>query len=52
MTLPCLQVTLYGAGKDAVHFHVAHEGKVSNGWWHVINVRVDNGGKVTLEDVD
>jgi hypothetical protein len=51
MTLPYSQVTLYGAGKNAVQFHVAHDGKVSNGWWHVINVRVDAAGKVTLEDV-
>jgi hypothetical protein len=52
MTLPCSQVTLYGAGKDAVQFHVAHDGKVEDGWWHVINVRVDAAGKVTLEDVE
>ena len=52
MTLACSQVTLYGARKDAVHFHVARDGKVSNGWWHVINVRVNAAGKVTLEDVD
>ena len=52
MTLPCSQVTLYGAGKNAEQFHVAHDGKVEGGWWHVINVRVDAAGKVTLEDVD
>ena len=52
MTLTCSQVTLYGAGKDAEQFHVAHDGKVEDGWWHVINVRVDAEGKVTLEDVE
>ena len=52
MTLPCSQVTLYGADKDAEQFHVAHDGKVEDGWWHVINVRVDAAGKVTLEDVE
>ena len=52
MTLPCSQVTLYGAGKDAEQFHVAHDGKVENGWWHVVNVRVDTAGKITLEDVE
>ncbi len=46
------QVTLYGVGKDAVQFHVSHDGKVENGWWHVVNIKVSAAGKVTLEDVE
>ncbi len=48
----CLQVTLYGVGKDPVQFHVEHDGKVGDGWWHVVNIRVSEAGKVTLEDVE
>jgi hypothetical protein len=51
MTLPCSQVTLY-TGTDSEQFHIAHDGKVENGWWYVINIRVDTAGKITLEDVD
>lgn len=47
-----LQVTLYGVGKDPVQFHVEHDGKVADGWWHVVNIKVSEAGKVTLEDVD
>ena len=46
------QVTLYGVGKDAVQFHVSHDGKVADGWWHVVNIKVSDAGKVTLEDVE
>jgi len=46
------EVTLYGVGKDAVQFHVSHDGKVADGWWHVVNIKVSDAGKVTLEDVD
>jgi hypothetical protein len=46
-----LQVTLYGVGKKPVQFHVEHDGKVANGWWHVVNIKVSEAGKVTLEDV-
>ena len=35
-----------------MQFHVAHDGKVADGWWHVVNVRVNAAGKVTLEDVE
>jgi len=45
------EVTLY-TGKDSEQFHIAHDGKVENGWWHVINIRVDTAGKITLEDVE
>ena len=47
-----LQVTLYGVGKDPAQFHVEHDGKVADGWWHVVNIKVSEAGKVTLEDVD
>jgi len=46
------EVTLYGVEKQAVQFHVSRDGKVENGWWSVVNIRVDDNGKVTLEDVD
>jgi len=45
------EVTLYGVGKKPVQFHVEHDGKVANGWWHVVNIKVSEAGKVTLEDV-
>ncbi len=35
-----------------MRFHVSRDGKVENGWWSVVNIRVDDNGKVTLEDVD
>ncbi len=47
-----LQVTLYGVGKDPVQFHVEHDGKVADGWWHVVDIKVSAAGKVTLEDVE
>jgi len=46
------EVTLYGVSKDPVQFHVEHDGKVADGWWHVVNIKVSEAGKVTLEDVD
>jgi len=50
LTLLRLQVTIYGVGKTAVQFHVQHDGKVVNGWWHVTNLRVSDTGKITFED--
>ncbi len=47
-----LQVTLYGIGKEPIQFHVEHDGKVKDSWWHVVNVRVDNAGKLSLEDAE
>jgi hypothetical protein len=38
--------------KQAVQFHVSRDGKVENGWWSVVNIRVGADGKVSLEDVD
>ena len=52
LTLSLLQVTIYGVGKTAVQFHVEHDGKVDDGWWHVTNLRVSNTGKITFEDPD
>jgi hypothetical protein len=50
LTLSLLQVTIYGVGKTAVQFHVQHDGKVDDGWWHVTNLRVSDTGKITFED--
>ena len=52
LTLLRLQVTIYGVGKTAVQFHVEHDGKVDDGWWHVTNLRVSDTGKITFEDPD
>jgi predicted ATPase len=52
LTLSLLQVTIYGVGKTAVQFHVEHDGKVDDGWWHVTNLRVSDTGKITFEDAD
>ena len=52
LTLSLLQVTIYGVGKTAVQFHVEHDGKVDDGWWHVTNLRVSDTGKITFEDPD
>jgi len=46
------EVTIYGVGKTAVQFHVEHDGKVDDGWWHVTNLRVSDTGKITFEDPD
>ena len=50
LTLAILQVTIYGVGKTDVQFHVQHEGKVDDGWWHVTNLRVSDTGKITFDD--
>jgi hypothetical protein len=47
-----LQVTIYGVGKAAVQFHVEHDGRVADGWWHVTNLRVSDTGKIKFEDPD
>jgi len=52
LTLSLLQVTIYGVGKTAVQFHVQHDGKVDDGWWHVTNLRVSDTGKITFEDAE
>jgi len=46
------EVTLYGVGNEAEQFHVSRDGKVADGWWHVVNIRVSDAGKVTLEDAE
>lgn len=46
------EVSLYGVESGPVQFHVEHDGKVADGWWHVVNIRVSDAGKVTLEDVE
>jgi hypothetical protein len=47
-----LQVTLYGIGKEPEQFHVEHDGKVADGWWHVVDIKVEAGGKISLVDAD
>ena len=47
-----LQVTIYGVGKAAVQFHVEHDGRVDDGWWHVTNLRVSDTGKIKFDDPD
>lgn len=47
------EVTLYGVGKEPEQFHVERDGKVANGWWHVVNIRVSVDGKsISLEDAE
>jgi hypothetical protein len=45
-----LQVTLYGIGKEPEQFHVGRDGKVADGWWHVVDIKVEAGGKISLVD--
>ena len=52
VTCLLLQVTIYGVGKAAVQFHVEHDGRVNDGWWHVNNLRVSDTGNIKFEDPD
>jgi hypothetical protein len=47
-----LQVTLYGIGKEPEQFHVGRDGKVAGGWWHVVDIKVEAGGKISLVDAE